>query len=235
MVDTGHATINCRGEITGADSAFCRLMKSDPKTLRGKLVNDVTAPADRAECGAAIAKLLKTGAPFCIVKRLMSADGSLVWVRNTVSIMVSAGDATVIVATIEPVAEHGEDRTPALLLDAARSLVIGRSRRASICNPALFSEPSWDAILAAYVAEAEGKAVDVTSLATALGCSKAVVSRWVKTLEQYDVLEVETRNPTPDSEKAFRLTAGTHQKLEAYLYETVGNGPRLSLVRDLAA
>ncbi|WP_380779707.1 PAS domain-containing protein [Sphingomonas sp. R86520] len=234
MLEAGHVTVNGRGELTGVDAAFCDILKSQPHKVRGKLVLDVTAPADRTECAAAIAKLIATGTPFSIVKRFLCDDGSLVWVRNTVSLMAGGNDPGAIVATIEPVITHDGGRDPALLLETARFLVAGRRDRATICDPSLFSEPGWDAILAAYVAEAEGRAVDATGLAEALGYPHAVVTRWVRALEQHGVLELETRNPTLDREKAFRLTADTHRKLETYLAQIVVNAPRMTGAHDPA-
>ena len=217
MIRTAHVIINDAGELVGLDQSFCDIMQAQMSAIHGKAVMDVTAPADRAECADAIRRLRETGTPFVITKRFLRDDGSLVWVRNTVSMAADAHGSAIMVATIEPVVEPADDRNPAKLLGAARFLAESRRDRSDICDPALFSEPGWDAILACYTAEAEGRPTTVTSLVFKIGHTHSVISRWVAALVQHDVLEIETRNPSAHAEKSFRLTAHTHQRLEAYL------------------
>ena len=217
MIRTAHVIINDAGELVGLDQSFCDIMQAQMSAIHGKAVMDVTAPADRAECADAIRRLRETGTPFVITKRFMRDDGSLVWVRNTVSMATDAQGSAIMVATIEPLMEPADERNPAKLLGAARFLAESRRDRSDICDPALFSEPGWDAILACYTAEAEGRPTTVTSLVYKIGHTHSVVSRWVAALMQHQVLEIETRHPSAHAEKSFRLTAKTHQRLETYL------------------
>ena len=217
MVRAAHVMINDAGELIGVDQQFCDLMQAPIAAMRGKAVLDVTAPADRAECAEAIERLRETGVPFVITKRFLRNDGSLVWVRNTVSTATDLHGLAVVIATIEPVAEPVEDRGPARLLGAARFLAETRRNRADICDPILFSEPGWDTVLACYTSEAEGRPTTVAGLVEMVGHDQMIVGRWVAALVQHDVLEIETRNPSAHAAKSFRLTARTHQRLEAYL------------------
>ena len=217
MPQTGHVLIGADNELIDVDAAFCDIMRSDPDDLRGQRVADLTAPADRQECVRAILTLRQTQRPFTLVKRLIRHDGSLVWVRNTVSITTSDGRARTVVGTIEEVAAPEENDTPAVLLDVAQFLIAERRDREAVCDRTLFSEPGWDAVLAAYVAEAEGRAVDVATLAAMIDHTPSTTGRWVNALVQHGVLEIEYRNPKAEAPKAFRLTAGTHRKLETYL------------------
>lgn len=217
MFGIGHVIINDAGELVGLDRTFCAIMDSSVAAIAGKSVLDVTAPGDRAECAAAIRRLRDTGIPFVITKRFLREDGSLIWVRNSVSVAEGADGSTTIVATVEPVAEPVVERGPAKLLDAARFLVGSRRDRREICDTTLFSDPGWDAILSCYIAEAEGRPITASSLVETIGHTPSVVARWIAALIQHAIVEVETRNPSPDAEKAFRLTSVTHRKLEAYL------------------
>jgi PAS domain S-box-containing protein len=217
MPQAGHVLIGAEGQLLDMDAAFCDIMHCDPQGIRGRMVLDVTAPPDRQECARAIATLRATHRPFVIIKRFIRDDGSLVWVRNTVSITMDGGGAQMVVATVEPVEPPVGNDSPAILLDVARFLVTTRRDRRTVCDPALFSEPGWDAVLAAYVAEAEGRAVDVATLATMLDHGPAMIERWVRALMQHGVLEIEYRNPSADAPKAYRLTSDTHRKLEDYL------------------
>ncbi len=217
MPQAGHVLIGTDNQLLDVDAAFCDIMRSDPDDLRGRSVDDITALADRQECGRAIDRLRQTQRPFTLVKRLIRHDGSLVWVRNTVSITADHGRTPTVVGTIEEVAAPEENDNPAALLDVAQFLVAERRDREDVCDRTLFSEPGWDAVLAAYVAEAEGRAVDVAMLAAMIGHSPSTTERWVNALIQHGVLEIEYRNPKAEAPKAFRLTASTHRKLETYL------------------
>ena len=141
MFGIGHVIINDAGELVGLDRTFCAIMDSSVAAIVGKNVLDVTAPGDRAECAAAIRRLRDTGIPFVITKRFLREDGSLIWVRNSVSVAEGADGSTTIVATVEPVAEPVVERGPAKLLDAARFLVGSRRDRREICDTTLFSDP----------------------------------------------------------------------------------------------
>lgn len=217
MLQTGHVLIGTEGQLLNLDTGFCSIMHASPEDMVGRLVMDVTAPADREECTVAIDRLRRTGEPFVIVKRFMRDDGSLVWVRNTVSITVDGGHPGLIMATIELIDESETTRSPAMLLDNARILIAARKARGMVCDPTLFSEPAWDTILEIYIGEAEGRVIDVETLSDKLGHSPSVTGRWIKALLQYGVLEVELRNPHPETAKSYRLTAGTHRRLETYL------------------
>jgi PAS domain S-box-containing protein len=216
MVEAGHVLIGSAGELLSMDAAFCDIIRLPEDAMRGRFVLDVTAPADRTECAMAIQRLRDTGQPFEITKRFIRDDGSLVWVKNSVSITIGDDGPGMIMATIEPVVPR-EDHGPAMLLDAARLHNAVRRDRASVCDPAFISDAGWDAILAIYVAEAEGRSVDVNRLAGLIGHTTGHTERWVKALLHLEVIEIEYANPHAEAAKSYRLTAGTHYKLEAFL------------------
>jgi PAS domain-containing protein len=87
---TGHVLIGHDGAILEADDGFADLLRADTTTIPGRRVLDVTAPADREECCRALDGLRATRRPFSIVKRFICDDASPIWVRNSVSIMVSS-------------------------------------------------------------------------------------------------------------------------------------------------
>ena len=214
---SGHVLIDSDGRLQSLDQGFCEIMKAAAETIVGRLVIDVTAPADRAECAAAIGKLRATHQPFRISKRFLRDDGSLVWVTNTVSMVQGADRPDLIVATIDPMVETKPHSAPARLLTSAHFLVESKNDRASICDPSLFPDTAWDAILAAYIAEAEGRAVDVAALSTKLQISRARAVRWIDILLAQGILEIETHGADAYAPKGFRLTGPTYDKLEEHL------------------
>jgi PAS domain S-box-containing protein len=216
-MDAGHVLIGAAGELLSVDAAFCAILQLPDSQIRGRRVLDVTAPADRVECATAIQHLRDTGRPFVITKRLLRDEGSLVWVRNSVSITVGADrDGGTIVATVQPVPPP-EERSPATLLNVANLHITMRQDRAAVCDPGYFGEVGWDIVLALYVAEAEGRAMDIERLSVLLNKSVALTQRWIQMLLDGRVVELEYRNPDPVNAKAFRLTSATHEKLEAFL------------------
>lgn len=213
----GHVLIASEGHLVSVDQGFSDIMQAEPATLIGRLVNDVTAPADRRECSQAIARLWATRQPFEISKRFIRDDGSLVWVTNTVSLVDNGRDENLMVATITPITESPADRAPAKLLDCARILVDLRYDRASIFDASLFSDTAWDAILFAYIAEAEGRAITIAALADTLGISQLRADRWIGVLIGQGAIEIETRETDPYAPKSFRLTNQAHRRLEEHL------------------
>lgn len=215
-MQAGHLILDLAGHMRGIDEHFCALMRAQWSDMIGRPVLDITAPADREECGEAIRLLCDTGRSFRLSKRFIRDDQTLVWVTNTVSLMQGSDGQDVIVATIDPLIEDDE-RQPALLLGSARFLDACKGDRQAVFDASLFPDTAWDAILAAYIAEAEGGAIDVVSLAARLGVSLDRAGRWVDVLITQQVLEIETRRSSPDTTKCFRLTAAAHRMLEEHL------------------
>lgn len=216
MGKTGHVLIGMEGRFLNVDTAFGELMRSSPDAMIGRSVIEMTAPADRAECIAAITRLRQTEQPFQISKRFVRDDGSLLWVTNTVSITGGSGAAPVIIATIEPIERRDEVRSPAMLLEAARFIDLSRRQRARVCGPDLAGEPAWELILAAYIIEAEGGVLDLEAMARRGGMSLRSAARWLAVLLDRDLLERELGRDGAAA-GAFRLSAAAHRRFERYL------------------
>ena len=217
MTLAGHVLIGEHGAILEMDHGFTELLHSRPERLRGVPILDITAPADREECARAIARLRRTGRPFNIIKRFQREDASLLWVQNAVSIMSGTASNRLVVATCTAVAPDVERRHPAALLANAHALMALGRERVRVTNLPFLTETGWNVIVTVYIAEAEGRTVDVGQLAAAVGESQSVVARWVALLVRDGVLELETRDPQPDAPKSYRLTGQAVARLEDYL------------------
>jgi len=216
MAESGHVLIGTEGRFLDVDTAFGALMRSSPDALIGRAVLEVTAPADRAECSSAIARLRRTRQPFRRSKRFVRDDGSLVWVTNSVSITGGSSAAPIIIATIEPIEAPRLIRSPATLLQAAHFLNLSRRERAQVCGDDLASEPAWELLLAAYIQEAQGGVFDVAAMAARGGMSPRSAARWLGVLLDRDLFELELRQ-NRFGLKAYRLTAAAHRRFEEYL------------------
>ena len=213
----GHVLIGKEGQLVSVDRSFGDIMQLEPASLIGRLVLDVTAPADREECRLAISDLRETGRPFEISKRCIRSNGSLVWVTNAVSALENGKGSELLVATVTPMIETHELRAPARLLDTAHLIVALRKDRSSVLNATLSADIAWDIILAAYIAEAEGNAITVSALAAQLGIPMRQAYRWIGLLLNQGSIEIETRETDPFAPKSFRLTGLTHVRFERYL------------------
>lgn len=220
----GHVLIDLAGRLCAVDRHFCAIMRAQAADVIGRPVLDITAPADRQECGDAIRALRDSGRSFRLSKRFLRDDGTLVWVTNIVSTLSGLDGDTLIVATIDPMVLD-EIRQPALLLDGAHFLEAYKSDRRSVFDPALFADTAWDVILAAYITEAEGNALSIADLATRLGLPRDRIARWVAALLDQGALEIETRRADAHSAKCFRLTGATHRTLEEHLARISGMMP----------
>jgi hypothetical protein len=212
----GHVLLDHHGAIVQADDGFGALLMTPAARLRGCDVLSITAPADREECCEAIAALKATGKPFDIVKRFIRQDDTVLWVRNSVSRML-VQQQDLIVATCTPVLEPIARHAPGDLLHTAQVQVQMVEAQSSICHPFPLAGPSWPALLQVYIAEAEGRIMDIDMLAASLGQSRTLINRYVTALVGSGVLEVETRSLDPDVAKAYRLTTGAVHRLEDYL------------------
>jgi PAS domain S-box-containing protein len=213
----GHIVLDEGCLLVSVDTGFSDIMQAEVGALVGRPVIDITAPADRAECGEALSKLRATRVPFEISKRFIRDDGALVWVKNTVSMVGNGRDSDFIVATISPIVEPKSPRAPALLLDCARILASLDRGRAEIFDTSLFSDTAWEAVLSAYIAEAEGRAITIGALAAKLRITDPQAHRWISVLIGQDMIEIETRETDPCAPKSFRLTSKGHGRLEDHL------------------
>lgn len=223
-MQAGHLVIDLAGHMRGLDQHFCAIMRAEWADMIGRPVLDITAPADRAECGEAIRLLCETGQAFKVDKRFIRNDQTLVWVTNTVSLSRGSDGADMIVATVDPLIADDE-RQPALLLGGARFLEACKADRRAVFDAELFPDTAWDVLLAAYIAEAEGSAIGLIELAERLEITLDSAARWVNLLIGQGALEVETRLSTADSAKGFRLTGQTHRFVEAHLANVNGLMP----------
>lgn len=69
-----------------------------------------------------------------------------------------------------------------------RSIIRRRQARAQFFEDELFADPAWDMLLDLTAARAEHRRVSVTSLCIASGVPTTTALRWIKVLEQADLV-----------------------------------------------
>jgi PAS domain S-box-containing protein len=90
----GTALVDFEGRFRHVNQAYARICGYSREELLGLTFNDVTHPADR-EADIAIVRQMKRGEAACVrrEKRYVRKDGSVVFVRLTVSLLRDRGDA----------------------------------------------------------------------------------------------------------------------------------------------
>ncbi|HEX7783504.1 MAG TPA: PAS domain S-box protein [Sphingobium sp.] len=221
METTGHVLIDGEGGILSANKAFCDIIGSPTEQIVGRLVSELTAPPDREECAIALGKLRRTGQSFSISKRFIRADHSLIWVTNTVSIMTAGSVEPVVVASIVPITDPAQYRSPAQLMRCVRFMVTARAQRRNMFSQALVSDPGWDVLMGLYIAESEGASLTGRDIAESAEIGERLIGHWIAILMECHLVEIEGEYPDKvagdEMHLPLRLTALAHKKIEDYL------------------
>ncbi|MDE1915960.1 MAG: winged helix-turn-helix transcriptional regulator [Sphingomonadales bacterium] len=104
-------------------------------------------------------------------------------------------------------------------LERAKQIYRNRRRREQVFgDAALFGEPAWDIMLDLYVAAAEDKRVAVTSACIGSAVPATTALRWIKILEDRNLIEREVDEV--DARRIFvRLSTTGFELMEEYLSE----------------
>jgi two-component system sporulation sensor kinase C len=85
---TGLAITDVTGNVVDVNKAFARIVDRSPAEMQNANVFGWTHPEDQSRHGELLQQLLAAKIPgFVIEKRYLRSDGSVVWVRNSVSLM----------------------------------------------------------------------------------------------------------------------------------------------------
>ena len=85
---TGLAITDVTGKVVGVNQAFARIVDRSPAEIHNANLFGWTHPEDQSRHGELLQQLLEAKIPgFVIEKRYLRSDGSVVWVRNSVSLM----------------------------------------------------------------------------------------------------------------------------------------------------
>jgi len=162
----GFGQVDLEGRFTLVNDRFCEIAGRSREQLLGMTMQEITHPDDLPGNVAMFAAAVRDGTPYTHEKRYVRADGSIVWVNNSVAVIRRAdgGPYGVLAITLDvterrmaqEAARRSEARLAALNRDlerevAARTaerdrmwrlsrdlqLVIGRRHDIQAANPAL--------------------------------------------------------------------------------------------------
>lgn len=215
MTGLGTVIVDGQGGIVAADAAFGATMRAAVEDLIGRNLLDFVSLADREGCITVLARIATTRESGTAVKRMIRADGTHMWAQNTFT-LVDASDLEIRIALAEGAPPH-DWVEPSCLLGIARLFFDGRRRRDAVFGDTLFADHAWDILLAAYIAEAEGRVLTLNDLQRLIGISIANVGRWMRALGADGLLEFEDGSNAALDGTPLRLSCTAHCRLESLL------------------
>ena len=189
----GHSVSDGDGRILAIDGAVCDAMQRARREVIGQSYLELTHPADRRRNAVLVARIPSDGAPIWFRKRYLIPGDSTIETDVHVSRM-SAGDAGRLIGTLYLVAPEEQRFAPAMLWRAARQLAQLNEIRRDLLGSELFSDYAMSIMLQLYLDEAEGRRSDTDTLSALIGLSPIVAKRWLRALEQKELIELLERD-----------------------------------------
>jgi PAS domain S-box-containing protein len=235
MAKLGRLVVDGSGTILEVDTAFCATMRMAPGGLIGRNALNFTAPADRDRCVAVLARVLGERIPLATVKRMLRADGTHVWVSNSLRPIEQPGAPIACEILSDEAVPPSDWVEPATLLRVARFILASRRAREKAFSAHFFGDPAWDIMVLAYVSEAEGRTLSTADLHASIGISLGNASRWIRALNAEELIEYEDDGASKALVTApIRLSSSGHRRLERFLsslHEAAGMEERLDWAR----
>ncbi len=122
---TGLVITDVTGNVVDANTAFARIVDRSPAEIYNANLFKWTHPEDQSRHGELLQQLLTAKIPgFVIEKRYLRSDGSVVWVRNSVSLMSGEPSPGRLVSICEDISDR--KRAEGVLKRQEQMAAIGR-------------------------------------------------------------------------------------------------------------
>jgi DNA-binding MarR family transcriptional regulator len=199
-----HALSDEAGRFVDADDAFCELLQRPKRELLATTILDITHPDDRIDNKAKLYRLMEQRISFTIEKRYTRPAEAPVWVENHVSAfldngrvrpvatirLLSPGEAAIAQRKRRPLAPGAFPRVSPVVAREARKAQLFRQHRRTARLAQVLNTPAYEMLLELVASEGAGHPVDLDALCEASGVSPAIGRRWIKVLEQLDLVEL---------------------------------------------
>ncbi len=236
MAKLGRLMVDASGTILEVDAAFCATMRMAAEDLIGRNALGFTAPADRDRCVSVLAQVMAERVPLATVKRMLRADGTHVWVANSLRPIEWTGGTIACEILSDEAVPPSDWVEPSILLRVARFILATRRAREKAFSAHIFGDPAWDIMMLAYVSEAEGRTLSTADLHASIGISLGNASRWIRALNAEALLEYEDDGASKALVTSpIRLSSAGHRRLERFLsslHEAAGLEERLDWVKE---
>jgi PAS domain S-box-containing protein len=122
---TGLAITDVTGNVVDVNKAFARIVDRSPAEMQNVNVFGWTHPEDQSRYGELLQQLLAAKIPgFVIEKRYLRSDGSVVWVRNSVSLLSGEPSPGHLISICEDISDR--KRAEEILKRQEQMAAIGR-------------------------------------------------------------------------------------------------------------
>lgn len=186
----GHSVSDGDGRILALDSAVCDALQRSRRDIIGQSYLELTHPADRRRNAVLIDRIPSDGAPIWFRKRYLVPDNGTIETDVHVSRMSAGSDTGRLIGTLYLVAPEEQRFAPVMLWRAARQLAQLNDIRRDLLGSDLFSDYAMSILLQLYLDEAEGRRSDTDTLAGLIGLLPTVAIRWLRALEQRELIEL---------------------------------------------
>lgn len=182
---TAHCVSTTDGFILEADAGFLELLRRDENEVIGMSYKDITYPDDLGRSEAMLASLIKRAAPVRLQKRYARPDGTTV----TANVYVTRFDNPDRLVSTLFWNEEGRELPPARLWEMALRARRLRQVRQQEFGSDVAMSPLGDILNCVYLAEAEGRVVEILDISIETGLSLQIVKRWIRYLISQGVME----------------------------------------------
>lgn len=210
---TAHCVSTTDGFILEADAGFLELLRRGEDEVIGMSYKDITYPDDLGRSEAMLASLIKRAAPVRLQKRYARPDGTTV----TANVYVTRFDNPDRLVSTLFWNEEGRELPPARLWEMALRARRLRQVRQQEFGSDVAMSPLGDILNCVYLAEAEGRVVEILNISIETGLSQQVVKRWIRYLISQGVIE--TCSPIGENVQFTQLGLQKMERVLASGYE----------------
>jgi PAS domain S-box-containing protein len=211
----GHTLADGDGRILAVDQKVVALFHREEADIAGMSYIDLTHPEDRLWNRNSVETLGATDGPITIRKRYLRPDGMAVWCEAQVSRLGTGSDRGRLIGTLHQLSDGSVSRTPKDLWQSACRMSVALQRRRTELGADLCLDLPWSLLLQLYLAEAEGRCVDLTDLGMRSSIQVESVRRWLCVLDERGLVDT-----TAAPECAAQLSAVGVVKVERLLNGT---------------
>lgn len=183
---TAHCVSTVAGIILTVDQGFLDLVGMSEEEVVGASYRDITHPDDLGRSATMLASLVDRAPPFRLQKRYIRPDGTIV-VANLYVTRFSEPDRLVSTVFWN---DHGRALPPARLWEMALRIRRLHAVRKVALGADLATDPVWSMLNCIYLAEAEGRVIDLADITTETGMAAGIVARWIQVLEVRGLIEL---------------------------------------------
>ena len=180
-----HCVSSLEGVILQADQAFCDLLKRRECDVIGLSFRAITDPRDLQRSVDMLAMLEDGAAPVRLQKRYVRPDGTSIAANLLVT---RFSDPDRLISTLFW-RDNGRPLPPAELWAAALRIRHVHDARVRLFGADLSTDPIGSLLIGIYLAEAEGRSIGISDIASFTGIAASTAGRWVKLLQERGIIE----------------------------------------------